>query len=364
MKKGISPIIKVTNRCNLNCDYCINSNNSNKADIKEKTLKNCIDKLICFNGKEKATKFIWHGGESLILGLNFFKQIVELQKPLTNLSYKIINNVQSNGTLLNEKIADYFLEHNFRIGFSLDGTEECHNKYRKYLDGRGSFNKTYSAIKLAKSKGIGSGAILVLSKQNLERLEEIYIFFQDEQINLKVSPLIKSGKAKENNSISLSSEEYGKAMIKLFDIWHNDSQSKIKVDPLDSIVRGFITGNIKECTYSPDCQKSFVGIDSNGDLYPCGRFAGHPEFKYGNINEDLDFSSLSKLKDFDKRKEKLIHCSECDIKDYCNGGCAFESYINEGNIFCKTFFCESNKLLFHHIRKTLENELMEIQDIN
>lgn len=363
MEKGISAIIKVTNKCNLNCDYCIASNSLEKIDMGKETLEECINKLVYFNGKDKSTKFIWHGGEPLILGLNFFKQIVELQKPLTNSSYKIINNIQSNGTLLSEELADYFLEHNFRIGFSLDGTEECHNKYRRYSDGRGSFSKSYSAIELAKSKGIGSGAILVLSKQNLENLRKIYTFFRDEQINLKVNPLIKSGRAKENNSISLSSKEYGEAMIRLFDIWYNDSQSKIKVDPLDSIVRGFITGNIKECTYSPDCQKSFIGIDSNGDLYPCGRFIGYPEFKYGNLHEDFNFSSLLK-KGFDKRKEKLTHCLECNVKDYCNGGCAFESYINEGNIFCKTFFCESNKLLFSHIGKTLEEELMKIQKIN
>mgnify|MGYP001608584847 FL=1 len=360
MEKGISAIIKATNRCNLNCDYCIASNNLERRDMKKETLKKCIDKLVYFNGKDKTTKFIWHGGEPLILGLNFFRQIVKFQKPLIDSSYQIINNIQSNWTLLNEEFVDYFLENNFRMWFSLYGTEECHNKYRKYNDGRGSFDKSYSAIKLAKSKGIGSGAILVLSKQNLERLEEIYTFFRDEQINLKINPLIKSGKAKENESLSLLPNEYGNAMINLFDLWYNDSRGKIKIDPLDSIIKGFITGKINECSYSPDCQKSFIGIDSNGDLYPCGRFVGHSEFKYGNINNDFDFLFLSQLKGFNKRKESLSHCSDCDIKSYCNGGCAFESYISRGDIFHKTFFCESNKLLFNYIRRILERELIEI----
>ncbi len=66
---------------------------------------------------------------------------------------------------------------------------------------------------LAKERGIGGGAVLVLNKTNISYLEEIYDFFHEEEINFKINPLIETGRALENSHLAITPEEYSKAMI-------------------------------------------------------------------------------------------------------------------------------------------------------
>ena len=96
---NMSPIVEVSTKCNLACKYCFAARNSESIMDKE-TVTKIILETVEYNGKEDETKFIWHGGEPLIAGLDFFNYIVSTQNDLRKQGYRTINALQTNGTLL------------------------------------------------------------------------------------------------------------------------------------------------------------------------------------------------------------------------------------------------------------------------
>ncbi len=380
----LTAIVKPTHDCNLACKYCYVPDTAEQGTMDEKTLANTIEKVTLFNGKERPdgskieTHFIWHGGEPLLRGLPFFQRIVEIERELRNKGYRITNSVQSNGTLVDEAFLDFCEEQeDFNIGLSLDGPQEIHDATRPYkLTGSGSFSDVYRAVRLLQQRNdrlgreekrihLGGGVICVLTRLNIGRIEELYRFFHNEGINLKVNPLIRSGRAlPAYEDISITPRQYGEAMIGLFDMWFHDPEQHISIDPLDLIMGNVMTNVPHGCQYGESCQKHFVSIGPTGAVYPCGRFDGIPEFHLGNINED-------RMEDMDRKptRERLKQrgyetvkgCTPCEYRDICNSGCMHNAYMIRGDTMDRDYYCAGNKMLFRHIGEALHRELVKAE---
>ena len=91
----------------------------------------------------------WQGGEPTLMGLDFFRRSVELQKKYAKPGTRIENTFQTNGILLNDEWCRFFHEHNFLVGLSLDGPKALHDTYRKDKGGRGTFDRVVRAARLA-----------------------------------------------------------------------------------------------------------------------------------------------------------------------------------------------------------------------
>jgi len=73
------------------------------------------------------------------MGLDFFRNILGLQRRFKRPGQEITNTFQTNATLIDSKWAEFFKKNNFLIGVSIDGPEDIHNHYRVDSSGRGSF---------------------------------------------------------------------------------------------------------------------------------------------------------------------------------------------------------------------------------
>ena len=107
----IAVIAIVTNGCNLGCRYCYADLADEKGIMNHKTLENMISKIALYNNNQSHTKFIWHGGEPLLAGLEFYKNALAIQNRFPRSAFK--NTIQTNGTLLNQDLLDLFKENNF-----------------------------------------------------------------------------------------------------------------------------------------------------------------------------------------------------------------------------------------------------------
>ena len=81
--------------------------------------------------------FSWHGGEPTILGLDYFRRVVELQRKHCPAGKHIANSIQTNGVLLTDEWCRFFAAEKFGVGLSLDGPQELHDAYRVTKDQRG-----------------------------------------------------------------------------------------------------------------------------------------------------------------------------------------------------------------------------------
>lgn len=378
---SITAIVKPTHDCNFSCKYCYVDHNAEQGVMSEQTLSNVVEQVMYVNSfSEGKASFIWHGGEPLTMPLSFYEKAVEFQRQHKTKKFgrivnhdkdkkyvrleefdNIKNGFQSNGSLLTDKIVEFCKKDHFDIGLSLDGPRELNDLTRQHMDGSGTFDRILEASRKARAAKIGGGVITILNKYNIEKIEEMYNFFKAEKINAKINPLIKSGNAAENyQELGITPTQYGKAMVKLFDLWFDDTETSIELDPFDEIMGNLLTGKTWGCNFSTSCQEHFVSIGPQGDVYPCGRFDGIKEFNLGNINNQplLEMiGSEKRLGLLARTAEAFEDCSRCNYKGICNAGCMHNAYMASGDIMTKDFYCAGYKILFNHVGKRIKQEI-------
>ena len=362
IKKGIrfSPSLCVTHSCNLNCKYCCVGDVVEHHVMDETTINNLFKKLA--DDCSEST-IIWHGGEPLIVGLPFYKRAIELQANYPNHKFK--NSLQTNGTLLNDEFLDFFEDNHFSLGFSIDGCKLSHNLNRPLKDGLESFELTFKWYKEVERRGMHPGAICVINANTARYIKEIYAFAKENKVAFKFNTQYPAGRASINVDLGLNDRQIANAYVELFDLWYNDApedranirmfehfvESITKITNGDKSVQGF------DCAWANRCQKSFIGIATNGDVYPCGKFVDERDFLYGNINEER---SLQEILDNDIREKFLIRhndgiigCNDCQYLSMCSSGCPHTAYLFTKDLFSKNPFCKATTLLFKHIENVL-----------
>ncbi|VVB77901.1 Coenzyme PQQ synthesis protein E [uncultured archaeon] len=367
IKNNISVVMKVTDLCNLDCKYCYADAGDGNRRMNSETLENSIRKLAYLNGKfsedNSESYFIWHGGEPLILGKGFFEEIVGIQKDLENEGYKFRNGVQTNGTLVTEDLADFFKDYGFSVGLSLDGPKCINDKTRPYRDGSSSYDDVLRASQILRSRGILTGAIAVINRNNIHDLDKVYEHFKEIGLAVKINPLLNCGRASRNLlELEVSPEECLEAEKKLYEVWERD-ESPVPLDFFQKVMINMLSGGkVSEC-YMNSCQKSFMAISSTGDVYPCGHFVGEDQFCYGNINN----SDLSEIlahpirMELLKRSENISECKGCNYGEFCHGGCPFNAFNLGGDIMKRDPNCGFYKGLFDYFSDKI-NSYREVKN--
>lgn len=357
----LTAVIELTENCNLGCTFCLRPS-FKKSKMSIDILERIIETLLDYENSQ--VNFIWHGGEPLILGISFFKRIVTFQKKYNKKNIKILNDVQTNATLLSEPFKKFFKKHNFTVGTSIQGPKEIHNKTRIDLSGNGSYERLIKNIINMKTK---PSAITVLTKDILGKEKETYEVLKKYSRGARISEYFPGGKNPNKNGQDNSMptpREYGKSMIKFYEIWKKD-KSPMELRPITEIIRYFVRGKSVSCIYSQNsCHFGLIGIKENGDFYTCLRAAGNKRFFLGNIqkaNPLKKFLSLGK-KNYDGRRKFLNKqgCTRCEFFNYCNGGCPQESLRIYGDYAHKTYYCEGRKMLFKAIKRDLEKLKNEV----
>ena len=104
--------------CNFDCDYCFYLKKSELyPDVKKHrmsvdVLEEMIKQVMQSSGRQVG--FIWQGGEPTLMGLDFFKKVVEFQQKYGK-GQIVSNAFQTNGYLLNEDWARLFHQYKFGI---------------------------------------------------------------------------------------------------------------------------------------------------------------------------------------------------------------------------------------------------------
>jgi len=296
--------------------------------------------------------FLWHGGEPLLAGINFYENIIKIEKKY---STKIIisNSMQSNGTLLTSKFANLLLDNGFQIGFSFDGQSNEIN--------RGLTCETLRSMELIRKTGRRVCAIKVVLNEDMlnENIIAIYEYFKEKEIDLKLNPIFKCEIIKPESL--LSPHAYTDNIIKLFNVWVNDVNCHIKVDPIENYLSLF-RGKHRDCS-NASCLTRFLSVDYIGNVYPCSRYY-NSEYCYGNI---MTYSSIKDAYQSEGFKNVLISAIErrnfcinnCIYFSACQGGCNHDAMI-EGKLTENGFFsCLVFKRLYSFFNEAIENGILE-----
>lgn len=100
-------IIKPTNNCNFDCLYCYNAGASTSRVMSVEEAKRIINKVYTASD-DRTIRFIWHGGEPLLMGEDFYRNILEYTQEIESSSRRIKHSIQTNGFLLRTEYIDLF----------------------------------------------------------------------------------------------------------------------------------------------------------------------------------------------------------------------------------------------------------------
>jgi uncharacterized protein len=351
----LTAVIELTEECNLGCTFCLRPS-FKKSIMSLNILERVIKTLLDYENSQ--VNFIWHGGEPLILGISFFREIVKLQKKYNIKNLKILNDVQTNATLLSNDFKRFFIKNNFSVGTSIQGPKGVHDQTRIELSGKGTYDRLINNIKDMKIK---PSAITVLTKEILGKEQETYNTLKKYSRGARISEYFPGGKIPNKNKLKdlsmPTSEEYGESMLKFYQIWKNDKKP-LNLKPITEIITSFIRDKAIGCIYSQEsCHFGLVGIKENGDFYTCLRASGQKKFFLGNVLETDPLKEFITFGNRDNKKRiralKITGCKKCEFFNQCNGGCPQESFMLWGDYKHKTYYCKGRKMLFEEIKSDI-----------
>ena len=336
--------------CNLDCHYCYYLDKAeiyggHEPKMSYEMLETTIREYIKANDVEGVT-FNWHGGEPLVLGLDFYKKAVELERKYAD-GKKIYNTLQTNGTLINYDTAEFFRDNNFLIGVSIDGPKDIHDKFRKDKGGFPTFDKVMKGIGILQRCGVQFNTMSTINKASEGRGLETYQFLKHigstfmqfmpvvEHVKYPVDSTGKAMKKMRPYIVdpatdgaelarwSVSSLGFGKFMCDIFDYWVRNDVGRYFVNLFDATLANHCNVMPGTCVYAKVCGGNSI-IEHNGDVYPCDHFV-YPKHKLGNISEkslrEMMTSSEQIKFGLDKRGMLPSKCLRCKYEYLCHGEC-------------------------------------------
>jgi len=325
--RSLTIIIKVISACNLACRYCDADIYSNQR-ISIDTISKIINKALDY---ANHVEFIWHGGEPLLMGIQFYEKVVELQNRYRREGQIIENTLQTNGTLISQEWVDFFKANDFHVGVSLDGPPEVHNANRIFKSGQGSFEQVMMGIRLLKENGVNFGVLAVITKETVRLGAKRFLDFFIENGIFYIGILPQRPALNIGRTDALPRDEFEKFAIELFDYWYSLDDPRIRIREFDAILDRIFGAESKICIFGGDCRGKILAIAPNGDVYPCDEFMFDDRYKLGNVREQTFEEMLNpmnpkliRIRLEDLETKKSMNCKYLKI---CNYGCPKDRYV-------------------------------------
>jgi uncharacterized protein len=375
----------VSSTCNLDCKYCyylskealISGPGSGRMsdDVLERFIRQYIEGV---TGDEIV--FSWQGGEPTLRGIEFFKKVAALQKKYAKPGQKIENDLQTNGTLIDESWCEFLKENSFLVGLSIDGPRELHDLYRLTKNGEPTFDKVFNAAKLLRRFEVPFNTLTCVNRISAKRPKDVYRFLRREldSTYIQFIPIVEyngfettapqtwnpenlpkdgSLEARPGNPNSIVTDwsvdpyDYGEFLCKTFDEWYKRDVAKVLVNHFEPLVAQHLGMPAQICIYHEFCGKG-LAIEHDGSVYSCDHYV-YPEYRVGNVNEQtldaLVFSKTQVKFGYAKSETLPSQCRQCAYLKDCFGECPKNRIIRtkEGEAGLN-YLCRGLKIFFKH----------------
>jgi uncharacterized protein len=301
-------------------------------------------------------RFSWHGGEPTLLGLDYFHHIVEIQKRHQSDQKRIINGIQTNGTLLTAKWCRFLKKHSFSVGLSLDGPQEMHDAYRLTKHGKPTHERALRGYYLLQEHGLTPDILCVVNAHNVRYPSQVYGFFKQIRVRyIGLLPLVEQQSGTETgvSPATVPAEAFGQFLCTIFDEWKDQDIGNIQVQIIEEAAKTALGQEHELCIFRQACGDVPV-IEHNGDFYSCDHFVDARHL-LGNIRDQTLLSLLESPEQIAFGKNKWValprHCRTCDVLAMCYGECPKNRFTRtpdheEG----LNYLCAGYKRFFTHIR--------------
>ena len=359
-------------RCNMACEYCYYLEKSllyadDPRHLMSEELLEQFTKAYIEAQTMNQVLFTWHGGETMLRPLAFYKKAMELQRKYAN-GRQIDNCIQTNGTLLTDEWCRFLRENHWLVGISIDGPQEFHDEYRRTKQGKPSWVKVMQGIRLLKKHGVEWNAMAVVNDYNADYPLEFYRFFRDNGCQyLQFAPIVERivehadgrhlAHLKDSDNcpmadFSVTPKQWGNFLCTIFDEWVKRDVGKMFVELFDCTLANWAGVTPGICIFAKECGHAGV-MEFNGDVYSCDHFV-FPEYRLGNIRDHTLIEMLygEQQRAFSTLKHRSLpqQCQECRYEFACHGECPKNRFVRDryGNPGLN-YLCSGYHQYFEHV---------------
>jgi len=317
--------------CNLQCGYCFYLGKgalfgAGPHRMNQETLERVVRQTL--GAGAPVVTFCWQGGEPTLMGLDFFCATVSLQRKHARSGQRVENALQTNGWLVDDAWCDFFRQHQFLLGLSLDGPAHVHDRYRRTLSGGPTHARVAKTAERLLRAGVAVNALVVVNDYSVHHGREIYNFLRDMGFRFMqfipfLPPPGRVGAGPEPSAPP--SMAYGDFLIEVFECWQADFRDgwpTVTVRHLEALFATYVNGPPLECTLAETCG-DYVVVEHNGDVYACDFFV-QPDWFLGNVHRNTlgEMLNCERQRTFGERKAHLTdNCRQCRWLQHCRGGC-------------------------------------------
>jgi len=343
--------------CNLDCAYCFYLSKQQLPDgpggghMHDDVLEQFVRDYIQSVTTDEVV-FSWQGGEPTLLGVGFFEKVVALQKKHAKPGQRIENDLQTNGTLLDEDWARFLKEHHFLVGLSIDGPREIHDHFRVTKHGEPTFDKVFAAAQRLHRHGVRFNTLTCVNRFNASRPLDVYRFLRRElgSTYLQFIPVVEpwdfetvapqkgdaarlpmlgapESRPDHPQSVvtpwSVDPDEYGYFLSRIWDEWLARDFGKVLVNFCETLVVQRMGLPSQVCVYAENCGKG-VALEHDGSVYSCDHYV-YPEYRLGNVRQaslgDMVFAPRQVRFGYAKSETLPTYCRQCEYLTDCWGEC-------------------------------------------
>ncbi len=316
-----------------------------------------------------AIHFAWQGGEPTLLGVDYFRNVIALQRKYAN-GKRIENAFQTNGVLLNDDWAGFFAENSFLVGVSVDGPRELHDAYRVDKGGQPTFDRVMRGVGFLEKHAVAFNTLTTVHRKNSYNPLDVYRFLKESGSGyMQFIPIVEriSTHTTQDGMVLVSPSfsdtarvsdwsvepvQFGRFLSTIFDEWVRNDVGKTFVQLFDVSLEMWLGMEASLCIFRKTCG-SALAVEHNGDLYSCDHFV-YPENRLGNIMQQALGEMVESPQQirFGQAKNATLpnYCRQCEVRFACNGECPKHRFATtpDGEAGLN-YLCAGYKKFFTHI---------------
>jgi uncharacterized protein len=287
------------------------------------------------------TGIIFFGGEPL-LKKDLIRETIAYSRTKSGyFHYK----VTTNGTLLDTDFLEYANKANLQISISVDGNEQAHNTFRRFPDGRTTFEILNGKMDLLLRYQPYTKVLMTVSPETLVHYADSVEFLLTKGFKYIVVSLDFSSKNWNELSLIELKRQYER-ISKIYEM-HILNEEKFYFSPFEMKLASHIRQNNFEC-YQCHLAKKQISVAFDGLIYPCVQFVkdgvSNHEYAIGSVAEGIDGKMQNRL--YQESKTQMQSCLKCDYNPRCNNKCSCLSWQLTGKINqVSPVVCETERIL-------------------
>jgi uncharacterized protein len=375
--------------CNLDCEYCFFLSKDQLYPgsgfrMDPRVHEAYVEQLLAAHRGADEVLMALQGGEPTLMGLEFFERTLELEEKFRRPGQRILNTVQTNGTLLDDAWGAFLHEHDFLVGLSIDGPRAMHDAYRVDKGGRPTYDRVLRGLDVLRRHDVEWNALTTVNAANGDHGREVYAFLRDdlgaryiqfipvvERATPELLPLSEHGwgrRAGERPMYrqqgdrvthrSVGAEQYGRFLVDVFEDWARHDVGDVFVQAFDTALAHWLgMDQVGMCVHAQTCG-SALALEHNGDLYSCDHYV-EEDHLLGNIAEGrtlLELSTSPQQVAFGQAKRDTLpgYCLRCDVRFACNGGCPKDRFLTtpDGEPGLH-YLCAGYQRFFRHVDRPM-----------